>query len=331
MEESVELLNKSLRFMLNHATEEKEDRPRVAITLTCPAFEDSPIIGTLVGFEEVTGRSTADTIGCNCRFLNQGCQNDQSALAFMRGIQSSPEAARQFTLDHPTGRQFLLMNKRPIRTLSSRPSDDTPFVLFFNLVHIFGVDVVAQGDSYPVLAGVQWVLASGGELDEATAKVREVQRLLTSDDSDLFAIFSSWCTETLNQFVQLNNSVRRDGDSFSIPRSLHEKKNGYPQEDVEGASRARITFLIRTLAAVEEIAVTRSKASVGNHISNAQLGDMFELRDEVFEQYRTDLLQYISWYTVQKAFSLECAPFDSPEGTPRDSSQEGQAATPAAD
>ena len=60
---------------------------------------------------EVTGRSAAETIGKNCRFLNKGCENDPETLQFMRDIQSSPEAAAEFRQNYPEGKQSALQTR----------------------------------------------------------------------------------------------------------------------------------------------------------------------------------------------------------------------------
>merc|ERR1719506_389460 len=80
------------------------------------ADNDLPIIATLAEFEEVTGRTAAETVGNNCRFLNAGCENDPETVAFMRKISSSSETAAQFRCEYPKGKQFVLENARTART-----------------------------------------------------------------------------------------------------------------------------------------------------------------------------------------------------------------------
>jgi hypothetical protein len=309
MDGDADTINQTLRTMLNKSQPDGVE-PQVAITLTCSAFEDSPIIGTLIGFEEVTGQSVEETIGRNCRFLNQGCQNDPNALSFMRGIQASPDAARSFTRQHPAGKQFVLMNKRPVRTLSSEKTEP-PYVYFFNLIHIFGVEVVVHNVGYPVLCGVQWVMMTGGNLQEAASVTRRAHRLLASEESDLSGVFDSWAEAALAQYIQLHAATVGE-QGLSIPPALEYKHESLQDFETSAVSftdsRDRVCLLIKSLADAEGIAKRIAESSANakqsenpseHHFAQAQFVDMVDLREEVFSEFRTDLLQFISWYMVK--------------------------------
>jgi hypothetical protein len=317
MTAGVELINSMLQDFLNRTSpDENAETPRVGITLTCPAFEDSPIIGTLLGFEEVSGRTVSDVIGRNCRFLNRGCQNDQSALQFMREIQASPEAARDFTRAYPEGKEFLLMNVRPTRT--SPETTDNPSVFFFNLIHIFGGEVAVAEASYPVLCGVQSVMMLDSNIQETTIMCQHIHRLLTSRDSAISEVFHAWCRIVLSQFIQLEKASLRES-GLSVPRSLEDKKQVITKDFQEVTEcREKIMQLIASLNRVEEIAnmVMNFAEPLGEHavsqrhLAQTQLTDIVGLRAQVFTEFRADLLQFMSWYIVKANLegSLEMDP-----------------------
>jgi hypothetical protein len=198
-------MNKGFRFLLDRFATAEGSAPTISVTMTCPSFEDSPIIGTLFGFEEVTGRTAAETIGKNCRFLNSGCENDPETLSFMKSIQSSPEAAAQFRQNFPEGKQFLLQNKRPSRTQAVGSSEEDNMIFFYNFIHIFGVEVNSKGKLYQVLVGVQYVMMKATDFTSAQTHTRAVQKIL-EDDHDLGVVFRQWCVRALERFIQQSAS-----------------------------------------------------------------------------------------------------------------------------
>jgi hypothetical protein len=298
-----DLINSTIQDFLNRNCAAKgAEPPTVGITLTCPAFDDSPIIGTLLGFEEISGRAVQDVIGRNCRFLNKGCQNDKSAIEFMRKIQESPDAARQFTRAYPEGKEFLLMNVRPTRT---KPQAQASQVYFFNLIHIFGLEVPVEGASHPVLVGVQWAMLLDSNIAETTAIVQHIHRLLVSQDSPISEVFAGWCTKVLSQFIQLEKASLRE-TGLAVPVSLEERKPDFDSMDATDC-RDKITQLIGALMHAEELAkmlmerpeAPGEESANARHLAQAQLADIVGLRAEVFTEFRADLLQFVSWYIVK--------------------------------
>jgi hypothetical protein len=303
-------INSTIQEVLTRmAAEKRSEPPKVGITLTCPAFEDSPIIGVLADFEEIAGRTATDIIGRNCRFLNQGCQNDKSALQFMRKIQASPAAARQFTCDYPEGKEFLLMNVRPTRT-NPQGKCQSPSVFFFNLIKIFGFEVVVEDTSFPVLAGVQWAMLLDSNIAETTGTMKTIHHLLTSADSEIKEVFDGWCQDLLSQFIQLEKVSLRETEAFAVPRSLdYLKQDSELPADFEESTdcREKIKQLIAAVARAEEIAEKLMSSDSGEgeessnqrHLAEAQRLDMVDLSAEVLTEFRSDLLQFMSWYVVK--------------------------------
>jgi hypothetical protein len=310
-------MNKGFRFLLDRFATAEGRAPSVAVTMTCPSFEDSPIIGTLFGFEEVTGRSAAETIGKNCRFLNKGCENDPETLQFMRDIQSSPEAAAEFRQNYPEGKQFLLQNQRPSRTQSMRSTEDQEHMIFFyNFIHIFGVEVTSHGKNYQVLVGVQYVLMKANDFTAAQEQTRAVQKIL-EDDHDLGVVFRQWCVRALERFILQFYA----GDS-TPPSSLgegqmspifSERKQIQPARSesldsppVRGADLvARIRTLMGTIEQVELLAkAEKSKDNrlADDRLAQVQFNDLVDIRREIYQLFHSDLEQYIAWYTVPNAW-----------------------------
>jgi hypothetical protein len=231
----------------------------------------------------------------------------------MRQIQASPDAARSFTRAYPAGKQFVLMNKRPVRTLSAPPTADTPFIYFFNVIHIFGIEVVVHNVGYPVLCGVQWVMMTGGNFEEAAGHIRHAHRLLTSQESDLSGVFDTWAAAALAQYIELNTaSIGEQG--LSIPPALESKQDALQSLENEVMMedcRGRLCLLIKSLADAEEIAKSIAESALDSkkadsleresefRFAHNQFADIIDLREDVFAQYRSDLLQFISWYTVK--------------------------------
>ncbi|KXZ23225.1 PAS domain-containing protein [Bacillus nakamurai] len=92
--EQLELIKKAL------------DHARIGVVITDPSLEDNPIVYTNQGFIDMTGYSSEEILGKNCRFL-QGKQTDKKQVAKIRNG---------------------LKNKEPITVrLKNVKKDGTPF------------------------------------------------------------------------------------------------------------------------------------------------------------------------------------------------------------
>ncbi|MBT2575792.1 PAS domain-containing protein [Bacillus sp. ISL-51] len=69
--EQLELIKKAL------------DHARIGVVITDPSLEDNPIVYTNQGFMDMTGYSSEEILGKNCRFL-QGKQTDKKQVAKIR-------------------------------------------------------------------------------------------------------------------------------------------------------------------------------------------------------------------------------------------------------
>lgn len=315
-------MNKGFRFLLDRFATSEGRAPSVAVTMTCPSFEDSPIIGTLFGFEEVTGRTASETIGRNCRFLNSGCENDPQTLAFMRKIQSSPDAAAQFRRTYPEGKQFLLQNKRPSRTQAVGGSEDENMIFFYNFIHIFGVEVPLNGKTFQVLVGVQYVMMKASDFTAAQTQTSAIQKVL-EDDQDLGVVFRQWCVRALERFIQQSASgdtpSTSAGEDRGTPFASENKKQqaGFSgdenlQNGNDQASRtnqadlvARIRTLMGTVEQVERLAemeTNKDNRLADDRLAQVQYNDLVDIRKEIYELFHADLEQFIAWYTVPNAW-----------------------------
>jgi len=150
---------------------------------------NNPIIGCSEGFLKMTGRSRSDTIGRNCRFLNQGLE--------------MPNSTRE-RLHHTirTGTPFMgiLKNRRRLNGVADS---------FDNLLHM--VVVFAGVRSY--ILGIQ-VDVTGLHLDLADGS-QDAQRLQLMFDSVLSSGTDSWIhfQEGRLQVEPIYLYIRHQGDS----------------------------------------------------------------------------------------------------------------------
>jgi len=137
-----------------------------SISIADPQLEDCPLIAVSDGFELVTGYSSSDVVGLNCRFLNQGCNLNDNDLRHLRKSSSTGEP---FTA--------LLLNRR------------SSGELFLNLLDmrglIVGHDVLNGGKPIMYIVGIQADVTSLAindavpkesheELGRVTTKIRQV-------------------------------------------------------------------------------------------------------------------------------------------------------------
>jgi hypothetical protein len=300
-------LNSSLRFLLDRFAGPDQALPKVALTLVCPHFDDSPIIATLASFEEVTGRSAAESVGRNCRFLNQGCENDPETMAFMRKMSSSPEAAAQFRREYPKGKQFILQNARPART-SRMGSEDESLINFYNFLHIFGVEATLYRKKYPLLVGVQYVLTKPNDLEAAVVQTVAIQGVL-EECQDLGAVFRQWISRALERFLEQSGTPRTvEGQHTAVftegrqrlPELPEEKRPPVPHSDLV----RRIRTLMATIEQVERIAAAeKDKDELANdRLAQVQFDELVALRQEIYQSFHADLDQFVAWYTVPSAW-----------------------------
>jgi hypothetical protein len=303
-------MNKSLRFLLDRFAA-GGDLPKVGLVLVSPSFEDAPIIAALADFEEVTGKSEAETVGKNCRFLNAGCKNDPKSLAFMRKISSSPEAAAKFRCRYPKGKNFILQNARPART--NAMGSEESMIFFHSFIHIFGYEAELRGAKHQLLAAVQHVLSGPADVAGAGARTQAVQSFL-EDDRDLGSVFRQWTSKALERFVD-QCGEGSSSDSTITATASHgpfyqpQLLRTLPEEQPEPVSHRDLACRIRTLMAtieqVERMAGAEkdtNKALDGDRLGQVQFDELVALRKETYRHFHADIEQFIAWYTVPVAW-----------------------------
>jgi hypothetical protein len=280
--------------------------PNISVMLTCASYPDSPIIGTLYGFAEVSGRSENFSVGRNCRFLNKDCENDPETLGFLRKIQESPEASKQFMEEHPDGKLFILMNQRRARTSGDQ-------IFFFNMLNIFGMTQKLDDREFPVLVGVQWVLMHGDDIEFVKNQTKVVQAMLSKENGVLFHPFREWMKASLSLYdkaivaADYYPDVITVGEEIPSPRSTENSsmssRDTIPQNS--GELRAQVSNLVHRIQEAEAAAAKfAEKANELDHADArklAQSKDLRELFHDVCAEFHADLAQTMAWHTVSKA------------------------------
>jgi hypothetical protein len=134
---AVEAIDQELRGFI--------DEEDIALCLSDPGLPDCPIIGSLLDFQIFTGRTYAEDIGRNCRYLNAGCMNNRASMCFLRTLSSSQENANAFAQMFPAGAKFILENRRSVRFLKSRKITFQNFLLVFPVVEHYSGRVLLGG------------------------------------------------------------------------------------------------------------------------------------------------------------------------------------------
>jgi hypothetical protein len=279
--------------------------PNISVMLTCASYPDSPIIGTLYGFADVSGRSEHYTVGRNCRFLNKDCENDPETLAFLRKIQESPEASKKFMEDHPDGKLFILMNQRRARTSGDQ-------IFFFNMLNIFGMTQMLDDKEYPILAGVQWVLMHGDDVEFVKNQTRVVQAMLSKENGILHQPFREWMKASLSLYdkaivaADYYPDVITVGEEIPSPRSTENSSmSSRDTIPLSGELRAQVSSLMKRIQQDEEkadrFAETANELDHGDARKVAQSRDLRELFHDVCAEFHADLSQTMAWHTVSKA------------------------------
>jgi hypothetical protein len=281
--------------------------PNISVMLTCASYPDSPIIGTLYGFADVSGRSENFSVGRNCRFLNKDCENDPETLAFLRKIQESPEASKKFMEDYPDGKMFILMNQRRARTSGDQ-------IFFFNLLNIFGMTQMLDDREFPVLVGVQWVLMHGDDIEFVTNQTKIVQAMLSNENGLLHQSFREWMKASLTLYdkaivaADYFPDVITVGEEIPSPRSSTENSSMSSRDTIPGLGgelRAQVTGLLNRIqeseSAADHFADTADETDHSVARRLAQSRDLRELFHDVCAEFHADLAQTMAWHTVSKA------------------------------
>jgi hypothetical protein len=279
--------------------------PNISVMLTCASYPDSPIIGTLYGFADVSGRSENFSVGRNCRFLNKDCENDPDTLAFLRKIQESPEASKQFMEEHPEGKLFILMNQRRARTSGDQ-------IFFFNLLNIFGMTQMVDDKEFPILVGVQWVLMHGDDIEFVKNQTKVVQAMLSKENGVLYHPFREWMKASLSLYdkaivaADYYPDVITVGEDIPSPRDT-ENSSMSSRDTIPfgGELRAQVGSLVKRIeeaeAAAERFAETANELDDADARKLAQSKDLRELFHDVCAEFHADLAQTMAWHTVSKA------------------------------
>jgi len=221
---SWEQLDRQFRFLISRALP-GEYGGALSLVLTCPKFPDSPIVAALTGFEAVCGYAPGSFIGRNCRFMNRGLKNQPETLSELKSMQESPSSARAFMTNNPKGKHYLMRNRRPARMTSTEhqePSnsvtdDGKCYIEFFNLLHIFGLEVKREKHpKTPVLVGIQFVLTSGLNQWTTEKLTSDVQDLLMNPHSNIRHVFFDWCRLALSVYEEYNDWNERG--NFNLAR-----------------------------------------------------------------------------------------------------------------
>jgi hypothetical protein len=314
-------------------------RPIISIGVACPSFTDCPIVGSAHGFEEVSGFPDFVVVGQNLRFHHVGIENDPETLEFLHGIQASNQSAKEFAQQYPAGRQLLLVNNRPARTAAETDPNE---LFFYSFLNIFGINCELDGEEHSLLVYVQWVLMSALDFSFASQHSYVIQKALTMpslDGSELSDLFREWATTALERFDPSLYTSKADETESAAPsktiqlslkaclvnpadlrvkvKSLMErteeteklameyfKDEADPDEDTE-----QLAEILSDDQHTNQAAVSQSKARV----LKAQVGDLQNLREEVYAAFHTDMLQHVAWYTVPSTWA-ELGPEDIDDG-----------------
>jgi len=104
-------------FLVKEGIREAVRECKFMVTIADPRGKDCPLVAVSDEFESMTGFTKSETLGANCRFLNQGCDMDPSDLANLR---MSSETGVPFTAVVPNRKKSgeLFLNLLDIRGLS---------------------------------------------------------------------------------------------------------------------------------------------------------------------------------------------------------------------
>lgn len=286
--------------------------PNISVMLTCANFPDSPIIGVLYGFADVSGRPENYTVGRNCRFLNKDCENDPDTLAFLRKIQESPAASKKFMEDYPDGKLFILMNQRRARISGEQ-------IFFFNMLNVFGVTQTVDDVEYPILVGVQWVLMHGDDVGFVTNQTKVIQAMLSKENGVLYHPFHDWVKASLTLYEQAMTAadyypdVVEVGEDIPSPRSTENSSmSSRDTIPLGGELRAQVGVLMKRIEEAEaeadrfaeEASETRDDEQATAR-KLAQARDLKELFQDLCMEFHADLSQTMAWHTVSKALREE--------------------------
>jgi hypothetical protein len=280
-------------------------KPNISVMLTCACYADSPIIGTLYGFADVSGRSENYTVGRNCRFLNKDCENDPDTLAFLRKIQESPAASKEFMEEYPEGKMFILMNQRRARTSGDQ-------IFFFNLLNIFGMMVSVDGKEYPILVGVQWVLMHGDDIEFVKNQTKLVQAMLYKEGGVLYHPFREWMKASISLYdkaivaADFYPDVITVAEEIPSPRSTENSSmSSRDTIPLSGELRAQVSGLMKRIeeaeASADSFADRADELDPTDARKLAQSRDLRELFHDVCAEFHGDLSQTMAWHTVSKA------------------------------
>jgi len=149
----------------------------------------------------------------------------------------------------------------------------------------------------------------------AQMQTRAVQKIL-EDDHDLGVVFRQWCVRALERFIQQSASgdtpstsagEERMSPLFSERNQIQPKfSDDPPSPPVKGADLvARIRTLMGTVEQVERLAELEKKKDnrlADDRLAQVQYDDLVDIRKEIYQQFHSDLEQFVAWYTVPNAW-----------------------------
>merc|ERR1719201_3273243 len=100
---------------------------------------------------------------------------------------------------------------------NSVTDDGKCYIEFFNLLHIFGLEVKREKHpKTPVLVGIQFVLTSGLNQWTTEKLTSDVQDLLMNPHSNIRHVFFDWCRLALSVYEEYNDWNERG--NFNLAR-----------------------------------------------------------------------------------------------------------------